>query len=210
MLCEDVVSRETLPAVPTSIVDGYAVVSSDGEGEFAICGGSRAGAEGAPSVTPGSVCYITTGAPVPAGADAVVMVEDTEKVGDSCLRIFKAAKSRQHIREIGSDIAVGELVLRAGDIVGPAEVGLLATVGAVQAKVRPQPIVAVMSTGDELTEPDDKGPLAPGVIRDSNRWVYLYCLLPLLPGLQAGRLVLLINLRDIQGYVDCSMRGGRG
>jgi molybdopterin biosynthesis enzyme len=171
VLCEDVVSRETLPAVPTSIVDGYAVISSDGEGEFALCGGSRAGAtaDSKITVTSGNVCYITTGGPVPDGADAVVMVEDTEKVSEDRVKICKSANPRQNIREIGSDISLNEVVLKAGEIVGPAEVGLLATVGAVEAKVRPQPVVAIMSTGDELAEPDATGPLAPGVIRDSNR-----------------------------------------
>ncbi len=174
MLCEDVVSRETLPAVPTSIVDGYAVISADGEGEFALCGGSRAGASDPKIVvTRGNVCYITTGGPVPDGADAVVMVEDTEKVGEGRVKICKSSSPGQNIREIGSDISLNEIVLKAGEIVGPAEIGLLATVGAVEAKVRPQPVVAIMSTGDELTEPDERGPLAPGVIRDSNRLVFI-------------------------------------
>ena len=76
ILAEDVVAVEAVPAVPTSIMDGYAVVSADGAGEFPVTGdGSRAGGRRTGAVSPGSVCYITTGAPVPDGADAVVMIE---------------------------------------------------------------------------------------------------------------------------------------
>jgi len=76
ILAEDVVAVEAVPAVPTSIMDGYAVVSADGAGEFPVAGdGSRAGGRRTGAVSPGSVCYITTGAPVPDGADAVVMIE---------------------------------------------------------------------------------------------------------------------------------------
>jgi len=84
------------------------------------------------------VCYITTGGCVPEGADAVVMVEETQRVSDSRVRILKAAKPRQNIREPSSDMAVGDKVLSEGDLVGPAELGLLATVGAVEPVVRPQ------------------------------------------------------------------------
>eukprot|EP00283_Hemiselmis_rufescens_P022639 CAMPEP_0173464550 /NCGR_PEP_ID=MMETSP1357-20121228/70147_1 /TAXON_ID=77926 /ORGANISM="Hemiselmis rufescens, Strain PCC563" /LENGTH=404 /DNA_ID=CAMNT_0014432467 /DNA_START=28 /DNA_END=1238 /DNA_ORIENTATION=- len=170
VLSQDVVSRETLPAVPTSIVDGYAVDSSDGPGVYpVIATPSRAGGAAASPMSKGSVCYVTTGGPVPEGADAVVMVEDTERLADGSVRISKAAQPRGMIREVGSDIEAGEGVLSRGDVVGPAEVGLLATVGAVTAMVSPQPTVAVLSTGDELAEPDDQGPLRPGVVRDSNR-----------------------------------------
>jgi molybdopterin biosynthesis enzyme len=84
------------------------------------------------------VCYITTGGCVPEGADAVVMVEETQRLSDSRVRILKGASPRQNIREVSSDMAVGDKVLSAGDLVGPAEIGLLATVGAVQPLVRPQ------------------------------------------------------------------------
>ena len=84
------------------------------------------------------MCYITTGGCVPEGADAVVMVEETQRLSDSRVSILKGASPRQNIREVSSDMSVGDKVLSAGDLVGPAEIGLLATVGAVQPLVRPQ------------------------------------------------------------------------
>ena len=105
-------------------MDGYAVVSSDGAGEFNIVGSSRAGASEGVSVSAGSVCYITTGAPLPAGADAVVMVEETlPGSSEGRVKISKAAKPRQNVREVGSDMAAGERVLAAGERIGAAEVG---------------------------------------------------------------------------------------
>jgi len=101
------------------------------------------------------------------------MIEETEKSGDGKVRINKAAASRQNIREIASDIAPGELVLGKGERIGPAEIGLLATVGAVHASVVKSPMVGIMSTGDELAEASAEGPLPPGTIRDSNRAMLL-------------------------------------
>eukprot|EP00960_Hanusia_phi_P051013 760554-Hanusia_phi.AAC.5 len=106
-------------------MDGYAVLSSDGAGEFEVVGSSRAGGAGGAgtAVSPGTVCYITTGAPLPAGADAVVMVEETMPGASAGrVKISKAAKPRQNVREVGSDMAAGERVLAAGERVGAAEV----------------------------------------------------------------------------------------
>lgn len=169
ILAQDVIAPEPVPTVPTSIMDGYAVVSSDGAGEFNIVAEARAGAASSVTVSPGNVAYITTGAPVPNGADAVVMVEETVKVSGTRVQIQKAASARQNIREVGSDLEKGEVVLKKGDRLGAAEVGLLATVGAVTANVFPKPEVAIMSTGDELAEPNAPSPLPAGTIRDSNR-----------------------------------------
>ena len=130
------------------------MVAADGTGQFDIIGGSRAGDSNTTTVSSGKVCYITTGGCLPAGADAVVMVEETETVSSDRVRVLKAAAPGQNIRQPSSDMAVGDQVLAAGNIVGPAEVGLLASVGAVAPVVCPQAVVAIASTGDELADAD--------------------------------------------------------
>lgn len=171
ILAEPVVARDALPPFPASVKDGYAVVAADGPGEYPVIGEATAGRMATFTVKPGSVAYITTGAPVPYGADAVVMVEETEPVkgpaGERYVRIGRQVRASDDIRPVGVDVAAGETVLEAGALLGPAEIGLLATVGATAVRVYPRPRVALLSTGDELVEPQDA--LAPGQIRDSNR-----------------------------------------
>ncbi|CAI5512785.1 unnamed protein product [Closterium sp. Naga37s-1] len=160
--------------------DGYAVVAADGPGEYPIIAEARAGDDAANVVvTPGTVAYITTGGPVPQGADAVIQVEDTLPVdcssGQRRVTIVKGATVGQDIRTVGSDLAAGTVVLKAGERVGPAEIGLLATVGAAHVHVHRQPLVAVLSTGDELIDPSlHPGTALPrGMIRDANRSMLL-------------------------------------
>lgn len=157
VLADDVRATESHPPFPASIKDGYAVVSSDGTGTFPIIAEIRAGSGADMSIAPGLVAYITTGSPVPAGADAVLQVEDTEPLGvvDGMkrVRILKASRPGQDIRKVGSDISPGQVVLAKGETIGPAELGLLATVGLTRVHVVPQPRVAVMSTGDEVVDP---------------------------------------------------------
>uniref|UniRef100_A0A8C7SL45 Gephyrin n=1 Tax=Oncorhynchus mykiss TaxID=8022 RepID=A0A8C7SL45_ONCMY len=126
------------------------------------------------TVMPGQVMRVTTGAPIPCGADAVVQVEDTELLRESEdgteeleVRILVQARPGQDIRPIGHDIKRGECVLSKGTHMGPSEIGLLATVGVTEVEVQKFPVVAVMSTGNELLNPEDD--LHPGKIRDSNR-----------------------------------------
>lgn len=171
VLAEGVTAPEPLPPFPASIKDGYAVVAADGPGDYPVIGEVTAGRVAAFSVTPGQVAYITTGAPVPAGADAIVMVEETTPLpntdGQRLVRIQQQVRPGDDIRKIGADIGTGETVLDAGVHLGAAEVGLLATVGAAQVQVYPRPRVAILSTGDELVEPHQA--IGPGQIRDSNR-----------------------------------------
>ncbi|TMW95672.1 hypothetical protein EJD97_008502 [Solanum chilense] len=178
VLAEDITAPDPLPPYPASIKDGYAVVAADGPGEYPVITESRAGNDAlGVTVTPGTVAYVTTGGPVPDGADAVVQVEDTESISVASaegkrVRILKQTSPGVDIRAVsypvpvlvrgsrypgelveGSDIAQGTIVLKSGERLGAAEIGLLATVGVVAVKVYPCPTIGVLSTGDELVEP---------------------------------------------------------
>lgn len=171
ILTEAMRASEPLPPFRASVKDGYAVVASDGPGSYPLAGEVTAGRLADFVLRPGSVAYITTGAPVPEGADAVVMVEETEKFWgrgeEAHVKINVQVRPGDDIRPIGVDVGVGEQVLAAGDRLGPAEIGLLATVGRDRVPVVRRPRVAVLSTGDELVETGSA--LRPGQIRDSNR-----------------------------------------
>ncbi|XP_016098338.1 gephyrin b isoform X2 [Sinocyclocheilus grahami] len=199
VLAQDVYAKDNLPPFPASVKDGYAVRAADGPGDRFIIGESQAGeqvrkekisfekstfrCEGndpyvcfqpTHTVMPGQVMRVTTGAPIPCGADAVVQVEDTELLRESEdgteeleVRILIQARPGQDIRPIGHDIKRGECVLAKGTHMGSSEIGLLATVGVTEVEVQKFPVVAVMSTGNELLNPEDD--LHPGKIRDSNR-----------------------------------------
>jgi len=179
VLCQDVVAKDPLPPFPASIKDGYAVIANDGAGIRKVRGEASAGCDPAMDLlSKNEVFRINTGAPVPPGADAVVMVEETKlikKTEDGKeeleIEVLKAPKIGQDIRPIGSDIALGETVLSKGTILGPGEVGLLAAVGVTNCKVSKLPRVAVLSTGNEIQEPGED--LLPGHIRDSNKTTLL-------------------------------------
>ncbi|XP_059659733.1 molybdopterin biosynthesis protein CNX1 isoform X2 [Cornus florida] len=178
VLAEDIRAPDPLPPFPASVKDGYAVVASDGPGEYPIITESRAGNDGVGvTITPGTVAYVTTGGPIPEGADAVVQVEDTELIeGDSVeskrVRILEQTIQGVDIRPVGFDVEKDAVVLKSGERLGAAEIGLLATMGVIMVKVYPTPTIAVLSTGDELVEPTI-GYLGRGQIRDSNRAMIL-------------------------------------
>ncbi|KAK1931838.1 Molybdopterin biosynthesis protein CNX1 [Phytophthora citrophthora] len=175
VLAEPVHSIEPLPPFRASIMDGYAVIAADGTGTFPVMERIAAGDMPASALKSGQVSYITTGSPVPDGADAVVKIEDTSSVGDSekleketAVNILKGVKAGQNIRPIGSDISPGEVLVDAHELVTAAELGLLATTGITEVIAHRKPVVGVLSTGSELVEAF-QGTTTPGKIRDSNR-----------------------------------------
>ncbi|OWZ02858.1 Gephyrin [Phytophthora megakarya] len=175
VLAEPVHSVEPLPPFRASIMDGYAVVAADGVGTFPVVERIAAGDMPQSTLRLGQVSYITTGSPVPEGADAVVKIEDTSSVEtkekprkEVEVNILKAVKVGQNIRPIGSDISPGEVLVNAHDVVSAAEIGLLATAGVTEVIAHRKPVVGVLSTGSELVEAF-QGITTQGKIRDSNR-----------------------------------------
>ena len=170
IVAQDVVSTEQVPPFANTAVDGYAVQSVDVANvpmELRVIGELAAGAAPTISVTPGTAIRIMTGAPIPEGCDAIVMVEDTERVGTDSVNILKSVSVGAAIRAAGSDVAVGATVVTAGMRVTPMIEGVLASINATHVVVYPRVKVGVISTGDELV--DDGSPLAMGQIRESNR-----------------------------------------
>jgi molybdenum cofactor synthesis domain-containing protein len=165
VLAEDVTATEDMPPFRASRMDGYAVRAEDGQETRQVVGEQDAGDMMDVNVRPGTALRIMTGAPVPDGADAVIPVEDTEERGGR-VHLKRGVEPGENIRPIGADIATGDLVLAKGTVIGPAEVGLLATVGRTRVLAVPRPRVAVLATGDELVPPDETP--GPGQIRDSN------------------------------------------
>ncbi|ESO08664.1 hypothetical protein HELRODRAFT_74817, partial [Helobdella robusta] len=180
----DVFAESNLPPFDASVKDGYAIIAADGPGVKVVIDVSTAGSmQAATPLESGQCCRISTGAPVPPGADAVVQLEDTRLVkadeeGKIELEVEFLCKETispgQDIRPLASDVKMGECILMAGMRVGCAEVGLLASVGNISIQCYKLPSVGVMSTGNELLEPESH--LKAGKIRDSNRPMLLACL----------------------------------
>lgn len=168
VLAEDVTAREDHPPFPAATMDGYAVVADDPSPWREIVGRQTAGVVEALAVEVGTAAWITTGAPVPAGATAVVPVELTHVSDGHVVIEHEGIRAGDNIRPIGVDLARGALALRGGSPLGPAEIGLLASLGIDPVAVRRKPRVSVLSTGNELVEPNQIP--GPGQIRDSNRF----------------------------------------
>lgn len=183
VLAEDVKATESVPAFRASIVDGYAIkIPSSGKfqkGTYPVTIVSHAQAGEVKELREGEIARITTGAPLPPGADAVVMVEDTvlrSQTDDGQEEreieiLTDQIEANENVREVGSDVKAGDTILKKGEgitVVG-GEFGLLASVGAREVSVYRRPIVGVLSTGDEIIPHDREGPLRLGEVRDTNR-----------------------------------------
>ncbi len=170
VLAADIVAGEAVPPFANTAMDGYAVRARDTAAapvRLRVVGDLAAGHAPVVPVGPGEAIRIMTGAPMPDGADAIVMVERTERDGDDGVQIQVAATAGEHVRYPGGDVAEGDLVFTTGAVLTPAHVGVLASLGFSEVPVYARVRVGVMSTGDELRE--GPGVLAPGQIRDSNR-----------------------------------------
>lgn len=167
VLRQSVRSGRVLPPWDNSAMDGYAVRAAEVAAglPLPVRGVIAAGHPATVELAPGSTMRIMTGAPLPKGADAVIMREEAQEQGGE-VRFTATASVGQHIRYAGEDIALGEEILRAGALLGPGEVGLLAALGRTLVEVYRQPRVAIVSTGDELV-PADMQP-GPGQIVNSN------------------------------------------
>jgi gephyrin len=167
-LVDALIADVSLPPFPAATMDGFAVIHDDPAPRRAILDAGFAGHRPEVTVQLGSAAPIMTGAPVPAGADAVVPVENTSRQ-DGIVEIRQTqVRPGENIRPVGADLQAGDLLIPAGAMLGPAEIGLLASLGHASVRVGRSPSIAVISTGNELVAPDESP--GPGQIRDSNRF----------------------------------------
>ncbi len=185
VLAEDAVASFSIPPLDNTAMDGYAVIAASTEGAseaqpvtLRVIGELAAGYVYDGEVSPGTAVRIMTGAPMPRGADSIVPFEETDETGfvppnktgalDTTVRVFKAAKPGNNIRCSGEDVHEGEVVLPRGTFLRPAHIGVLASLGRTSVRVIRRPVVAILSTGDEILEPGEQR--RPGTIYDSNAY----------------------------------------
>lgn len=165
LLAEPVVARTAIPPFSNSAMDGYCIRAQDAPGALRLSGESAAGRTGAGRVAPGEAWRISTGAPLPDGADAVVRQEDVRVEGD-VVHVASAVPAGTDVRHAGEDVAGGAVVLAAGHLIAPHEVGVVAAAGHAWAMCSVPARVAILATGDELSPPGS--PLSDGAIYESN------------------------------------------
>ena len=195
VLAVDVTADQDVPAFENSAMDGFALRAADsGAGVvLRVVAESSAGHPSSVTIGPGEACAISTGAAIPAGADAVIRVEDTRRDGDR-LELIVAVEHDNDVRHAGDDVRAGEVVLRAGATIGAAELGVLASVGRATLAAGRRPRVAIVTTGDELIGVSE--PLRPGAVRNSGAHV-----LPALVGAAGGGTVSVAHARDDHGVI---------
>ena len=174
VLAEEIVAPENVPAFDNSAMDGYAIRAADTAGAGAaspvslrVSGESRAGAPAASGLLAGEAIAISTGAVAPEGADAVVPVERTTR-RNGAVEVLAEAAPGANIRRAGEDVAAGERVLAPGAVIGPAELGAIASAARAEVACAGRPRVSVLISGDELIAPGE--PMRPGAVRDSNAY----------------------------------------
>lgn len=175
ILAQDMISDENLPDFRRSTMDGYAICASSsyGSGEsnpgwLTIKGSVAMGERPGFQIAPGEAARIATGGMLPKGADAIVMIEHTEAVDDASIEIYKSVAPGQHVIDIGEDFKQDEILLSCGRLIRAQEVGLLAAFGKQKISVYKKPVVAIISTGDEVVPIEQNPPL--GKIRDINSY----------------------------------------
>jgi molybdopterin molybdotransferase len=175
VVADPIVATAHVPPFDRAAMDGYAVRAEDTFGAsrheprvLRLLETVHTGMMPQRAIGPNECLQIATGAPVPDGADAVVMVEETDTTPDGNVRIMAAVHPRQNVGRQGSDLAAGQTVLEPGDVLTPSRLGALAATGAADVAVYARPVVAIVSTGNELVEPGR--PLGPAQIYDINRY----------------------------------------
>ena len=175
VLAAPAIAAVDVPPFDRAAMDGYAVIAEDtfGAGRYdpkvlRCIEKVYTGQAPRKTITRGDCIEIATGAPMPVGADAVVMVEETEKAGGDDVRVFTPVYPRQHVGRRAADIATGQALLAAGDLLTPSRIGSLAAIGLADVEVFAKPTVSILSTGNEIVEPG--AALGPGQIYDINRF----------------------------------------
>lgn len=202
---EPIMCTEHVPPFNNTAVDGYAVIASDTDGapvDLQVVGAIAAGEAPSTPVSPGTAIRIMTGAPLPDGADAIVMVEETTTSDDNeTVTINSGVQAGAAVRRAGEDMQPGQQVFDAGTLLQPGHLGVLATLGIETIAAHRRPLVGVISTGDELIEGPQE--LAPGQIRDSNRRTLLAMVE------QTGCTPIDLGLiRDDEAAVEAALRDG--
>jgi molybdopterin molybdotransferase len=175
VLASDIISDRDVPPFSRAAMDGYAVIAEDTFGAsryepkpLRVIEKVYTGQMPSRQVGAGECVEIATGAPMPAGADAVVMVEETERAGDGAVNILTPVYPRQNVGKQGADIVRGQTVLTTGQLLNPSRIGALAALGIIDVAVYAKPSIAILSTGNEIVDPGVE--LAPGQIYDINKF----------------------------------------